>query len=187
MNERWPPTPPLHRLPAMRSVFVASNRRAGLCRFVRPVCRNPILASIFSLTSLPAPLLPLVPLHHPCPSYNLRRPQHNRPDIFKGNLSIPRNGPDASAAASPPPWYPSFSTPQHTAPLISRDEVLSNLLSLELLLVDVRRADYEGGAIKGSLNLPAHSFHMNRGVLYDLCKRAGAKNIAFYYGEFALG
>ena len=69
MNERWPPTPPLHRLPALRSVFVAWNRRTGLCRFVRPVCRNPSL-------------------HH-----HLRPPQCNRPDISKGNLSTPRNGP----------------------------------------------------------------------------------------------
>ena len=72
---------------------------------------------------------------------------------------------DASAAASPPPWHASFPTPQHTAPLISRGEVLSNLLSLELLLVDVRLADYEGGTIKDSLNLPAYSFYVNRGVL----------------------
>jgi hypothetical protein len=49
--------------------------------------------------------------------------------------------------------------------------------------VDVRRTDFEGGTIKGSLNLPAHSFYMNRGVLYDLCKRAGVKQVAFYCGE----
>ena len=84
INERWPP---LHRLPTLRSVIVASNRRAGLCRFVRPVCRNPPRIHLFLL-----PLVPLVPLYHPCPSYNLRLPQYNRPDIFKGNLSAPRNG-----------------------------------------------------------------------------------------------
>ena len=54
-------------------------------------------------------------------------------------------------------------------------------------MVDARRADYEGGTIKDSLNLPAYGFYVNRGVLYDLCKRAGVKKVAFYYGKFALG
>ncbi|ORY00222.1 hypothetical protein BCR34DRAFT_638306, partial [Clohesyomyces aquaticus] len=37
-------------------------------------------------------------------------------------------------------------------------------------------------AIKGSLNLPAHSFYTNQSVLHDLCKRAGVKQVAFYCG-----
>ncbi|OCL11029.1 Rhodanese-like protein [Glonium stellatum] len=90
---------------------------------------------------------------------------------------------DASMAASSLPWHASFPTPHHTAPLISRDEAFSTLSSPELLLVDVRRTDYEGGTIKGSLNLPAQSFYMNRGVLYDLCKRAAVKKVAFYCGS----
>lgn len=83
-------------------------------------------------------------------------------------------------------WYDAFPAPRHTAPLLPREVVLSSLSSPELLLVDVRRTDFEGGTIKGSLNLPAHSFFMNRGVLYDLCKRAGVKQIAFYCGEWNL-
>ena len=180
INERWPP---LHRLPTLRSVIVASNRRAGLCRFVRPVCRNPILTSIFSS-------YPSCPLCHSI-TLALRITsgfQNTTGLIYLKAICLPREmAQDASAAASPPPWHASFPTPQHTAPLISRDEVLSNLLSPELLLVDVRRTDYEGGTIKGSLNLPAHSFYVNKGVLYDLCKRAGVKKVAFYCGKFALG
>jgi len=180
-NERWPPTPPLHRPPTLRSVIVASNRRAGLCRFVRPVCRNPILASIFS--SYPS-LCPYITL-----ALRITSGLRNTTGlIYLKAICLAREmTQDASAAASPPPWHASFPTPQHTAPLISRDEVLSNLLSPELLLVDVRRTDYEGGTIKGSLNLPAHSFYVNKGVLYDLCKRAGVKKVAFYCGKFALG
>ena len=84
MNERWPPTPPLHRLPALRSVIVASNRRAGLCRFVRPACRNP-LASIFS----PCPLCPYIIL-----ALRITSVRNTTGLIyFKGNLSAPRNGP----------------------------------------------------------------------------------------------
>ncbi|KAH7399587.1 Rhodanese-like domain-containing protein [Pyrenochaeta sp. MPI-SDFR-AT-0127] len=77
-------------------------------------------------------------------------------------------------------WTDAFPAPRTTAPIISREETLSYLSSPDLLIVDVRRTDYEGGTIKGSINLPAHSFYMNRGVLYDLCKRAGVKKVAFY-------
>lgn len=80
-------------------------------------------------------------------------------------------------------WYDAFPAPRRTAPLIPRDVVLASLSSPELLLIDVRRTDFEGGTIKGSLNLPAHSFYMNRAVLYDLCKRAGVKQVAFYCGR----
>src|SRR5689334_2733802 len=82
-------------------------------------------------------------------------------------------------------WWDAFPPPRHTAPLIPRDVVLSGLASPDLLLVDVRRTDFEGGTIRGSLNLPAHSFYLNRAVLYDLCKRAGVKQVAFYCGELS--
>ncbi|KAF2627962.1 hypothetical protein BU25DRAFT_410590 [Macroventuria anomochaeta] len=87
------------------------------------------------------------------------------------------------ADASKPNWHDAFPAPRTTAPIITREEVLPNLSSGDLLLVDVRRTDFEGGTIKGSLNLPAHSFYMNRAVLFDLCKRAGVKKVAFYCGK----
>lgn len=80
-------------------------------------------------------------------------------------------------------WTDAFPAPRITAPAISRDKVLSDLSSPDLLIVDVRRTDYEGGTIRGSINLPAHSFYLNRGVLYDLCRRAGVSRVAFYCGE----
>jgi arsenical-resistance protein 2 len=79
-------------------------------------------------------------------------------------------------------WYDAFPAPGRTAPLLPREATLPTLSSEDLLLVDVRRTDYEGGTIRGSLNLPAQSFYMNRGVLYDLCTRAGVKQVAFYCG-----
>ncbi|KAF2831241.1 Rhodanese-like protein [Ophiobolus disseminans] len=79
-------------------------------------------------------------------------------------------------------WTDAFPAPRTTAPILTREEALSGLSSPDLLLVDVRRTDYEGGTIKGSINLPAHSFYMNRAVLHDLCKRAGVKKVAFYCG-----
>lgn len=86
-------------------------------------------------------------------------------------------------ATSTGSWSDAFPAPRTTAPTISRDEVLRDITSPDLLLVDVRRTDYEGGAVKGSINLPAHSFYMNRAVLYDLCSRAGIKRVAFYCGS----
>ncbi|PSN63442.1 Rhodanese-like protein [Corynespora cassiicola Philippines] len=90
---------------------------------------------------------------------------------------------DASAPAPTGNWHDAFPAPRHSAPLIPRETVLSDISSPELLLVDVRRTDFEGGTIRGSLNLPAHSFYLNRAVLYDLCKRAGVKQVAFYCGS----
>lgn len=89
----------------------------------------------------------------------------------------------AAMADASKPWHDAFPAPCTTAPIITREEALPNLGSSDLLLVDVRRTDFEGGTIKGSLNLPAHSFYMVRAVLFDLCKRAGVKKVAFYCGE----
>ncbi|TAQ90125.1 hypothetical protein B7494_g1528 [Chlorociboria aeruginascens] len=55
------------------------------------------------------------------------------------------------------------------------------------LLVDVRGADWEGGTIKTSLNLPAQSFYQTRKTLFDLCDRAGIKQVIFYCGWPVMG
>jgi arsenical-resistance protein 2 len=89
----------------------------------------------------------------------------------------------AEATRATGSWTDAFPTPRTIAPVLTREDALSALLSPDLLIVDVRRTDYEGGTIKGSINLPAHSFYMNRGVLFDLCKRAGVKKVAFYCGK----
>ena len=85
--------------------------------------------------------------------------------------------------APKPNWHDAFPAPRTTAPTITRDEVLPTLGSGDLLLVDVRRTDYEGGTVKGSLNLPAHSFYMKRAALFHLCKKACVKKVAFYCGK----
>jgi arsenical-resistance protein 2 len=90
----------------------------------------------------------------------------------------------AEAPKSSGSWTDAFPAPRTTAPILTREEALSALSSPDLLIVDVRRTDYEGGTIKGSINLPAHSFYLNRAVLFDLCKRAGVKKVAFYCGEY---
>lgn len=81
-------------------------------------------------------------------------------------------------------WWDAFPAPRSHVPTLQRKTALASLSSPDLLLIDVRRTDYEGGTITGSLNIPAHSFYLNRAVLYDLAKRAGVKKIAFYCGMF---
>ncbi|KAJ4345485.1 uncharacterized protein N0V89_011617 [Didymosphaeria variabile] len=46
-------------------------------------------------------------------------------------------------------WYDAFPAPKTTAPLLTREDALPNLSSSDLLLVDVRRNDYEGGTVRG--------------------------------------
>ena len=56
------------------------------------------------------------------------------------------------------------------------------ILSLKiasLLIVDVRRTDYTGGSIRGSLNIPAQSFYWNRGILYELAYKSDIQWVVF--------
>ena len=48
-----------------------------------------------------------------------------------------------------------------------------------MLIVDVRRDDYEGGAIRGSINIPAQGFWWNRGILYELAYKSDIEWIVF--------
>jgi hypothetical protein len=69
--------------------------------------------------------------------------------------------------------------------LLRQFAVLGDLLSAGALLIDVRRTDYEGGTIRGSLNMPAQSFPMNMATLYRLCAGDGLSVISrviFYCG-----
>lgn len=88
---------------------------------------------------------------------------------------------------NPEEWWKTFPEPRSKCPSISADEVMKLFDDMdirpgpaEFLLVDVRRTDWEGGAIKGSLNLAAQSFYQTRKPLLDLCDRAGIKQVIFY-------
>jgi arsenical-resistance protein 2 len=88
---------------------------------------------------------------------------------------------------SPPPWHAAFPAPkpEFTADIMPRDRALT-VLSMKIasmLLVDVRRTDYEGGAIRGSLNIPAHGFWWNRGILYELAYKADIEWVVFFCGS----
>ncbi|KAL1838922.1 hypothetical protein VTJ49DRAFT_2053 [Mycothermus thermophilus] len=108
------------------------------------------------------------------------------------------------------PWYTAFPEPRSVAPRLDPEDVFRMLQAQarettplgsesgsdsgstssrdtsvsgvqgEVLIVDARRSDCTGGTIRGAINLPAHSFYPTRGVLYDLCMRAGVKMVVFY-------
>ncbi|KAK0749856.1 arsenate reductase [Schizothecium vesticola] len=93
------------------------------------------------------------------------------------------NQPDNPAS----PWYSAYPAVKGDVKGLSRDAVLE-LLHTEgagtaFVLVDVRRADHEGGTIRGSINLPAQSLFPTIPTLYALFKAAGAKKVIWYCGS----
>lgn len=66
------------------------------------------------------------------------------------------------------PWHAAFPEPTVAAPVMPARRAMQ-MLSFQglasMLIIDVRRTDYEGGVIRGSLNIPAQGFWWNRGML----------------------
>ncbi|OJD26177.1 hypothetical protein ACJ73_02451 [Blastomyces percursus] len=99
------------------------------------------------------------------------------------------------AAAAPAlvqeiPWHEAFPAPRTKAALVSRSEVLGWLKDVskksapvDAVLVDVRRADHEGGTISTSINLPAQSLYPSIPTLYAIFKQAGVKKVIWYCGS----
>ncbi|EEH18066.1 hypothetical protein PABG_00629 [Paracoccidioides brasiliensis Pb03] len=88
--------------------------------------------------------------------------------------------------------HAAFPEPRTTAARISRSEVLSLLkdetrkgAESDYVLVDLRRADHEGGTISTSINLPAQSLSPSIPVLYTIFKNAGTKKVIWYCGSSA--
>ncbi|KAG5298428.1 arsenate reductase (Arc2) [Histoplasma ohiense] len=90
------------------------------------------------------------------------------------------------------PWHEAFPAPKTKAAVISRSEVLGWLKDLskngatrDYVLVDLRRADHEGGTISTSLNLPAQSLYQSIPTLYTIFKQAGVNKVIWYCGSSA--
>ncbi|OIW23896.1 hypothetical protein CONLIGDRAFT_657463 [Coniochaeta ligniaria NRRL 30616] len=89
------------------------------------------------------------------------------------------------------PWWAAFpepsSRPDNIEPAgvfaLLKEQSTSPGKPRDFLLVDVRRADWTGGTVESSINLPAHSFYTTRKIVYDLCKQAGIKSVIFYCGS----
>ncbi|KAK6331873.1 hypothetical protein TWF718_002412 [Orbilia javanica] len=85
------------------------------------------------------------------------------------------------------PWHAAFPSPRTTKPgARTKDEVLSLLQAeggKDFVLVDLRRNDYEGGTIRGAINLPAQSLYPTIPTLYDLFKAGNVKQVIWYCGS----
>ncbi|KAJ5561902.1 hypothetical protein N7535_003635 [Penicillium sp. DV-2018c] len=86
------------------------------------------------------------------------------------------------------PWHAAFPAPKREAPSISREELLQWIrdgkqAGKDYVLVDLRRTDYEGGTIRGSLNLPAQSLYPTIPTLYSLVSNSSAKYVIWYCGS----
>jgi len=87
-------------------------------------------------------------------------------------------------------WSTAFPAPKCSPTGISCDDLMKLFDDMDIsgepksfLIVDVRREDFEGGLIKGALNLPAQSFYYSRKPLLELCDRVGFKKVIFYCGQ----
>ncbi|OTA19335.1 hypothetical protein BTJ68_15243 [Hortaea werneckii EXF-2000] len=88
-------------------------------------------------------------------------------------------------ATTDQPWYKAFPEPTLQADIMPRQRAFM-ILSMKIasmLIIDVRRTDYEGGSIRGSLNIPAQGFWWNRGVLYELAYKSDIEWVVFTCGS----
>ena len=65
------------------------------------------------------------------------------------------------------PWHAAFPAPRLEAGVMpaARAQMILSMKIASMLIIDVRRTDYEAGSIRGSLNIPAQGFWWNRGML----------------------
>ncbi|KAI9702956.1 MAG: hypothetical protein M1836_008170 [Candelina mexicana] len=87
------------------------------------------------------------------------------------------------------PWHAAYPPPRlNTPPSISHAEVLQLLrdgkrVGRDLILIDLRRTDHEGGTIRGSLNLPAQSLYPTIPTLYTVLSAARIEKVIWYCGS----
>ncbi|ELR03745.1 hypothetical protein VC83_07252 [Pseudogymnoascus destructans] len=97
-----------------------------------------------------------------------------------------------TSAPAPPteeqPWHAAFPSPKSIATPVSQEHVRDWLTGdkvpgKDFVLVDLRRNDYKGGTIRGSINLSAQSLYPNIPQLFNLFSAAGVKTIVWYCGS----
>ncbi|KAE8388621.1 hypothetical protein ETB97_012786 [Aspergillus alliaceus] len=91
-------------------------------------------------------------------------------------------------ASTEVPWHAAYPAPKRVANILSRPAFLQWLkqgktAGKDFVLVDVRRADYEGGTIRGSINLPAQSLYPTIPALYSLLSASKVEYIIWYCGS----
>ncbi|KAG8938319.1 hypothetical protein FRC04_009081 [Tulasnella sp. 424] len=81
--------------------------------------------------------------------------------------------PPGEAVAKPAAlWHSIFPTPLNTPQTITPEDLATLLrddsvaIGRDLLIIDVRRTDFEGACIRGAINLPAHSFYQTLASIF---------------------
>ncbi|PQE10391.1 arsenate reductase (Arc2) protein [Rutstroemia sp. NJR-2017a WRK4] len=97
------------------------------------------------------------------------------------NLSV-------SESAAEKPWHAAYPAPKSTAAVITRESLLSwmqegKLAGKNFVLVDLRRTDFEGGTIRGSINLPAQSLYPTIPSMCTLFSTSGILTVIWYCGS----
>ncbi|KAK0725345.1 Rhodanese-like domain-containing protein [Lasiosphaeris hirsuta] len=82
------------------------------------------------------------------------------------------------------PWHAAYPAPKSPPKGMSREAVLEMMKEAvagkDYVLVDLRRADHEGGTIRGSINLPAQSLYPTLPTLHTMFKAAGIRKVLWY-------
>ncbi|RAL17405.1 putative arsenate reductase (Arc2) [Aspergillus homomorphus CBS 101889] len=87
------------------------------------------------------------------------------------------------------PWHAIYPTPRITAAYVSRTKLLQWLkegkkqTNKDLIIIDLRRTDCEGGMISGSLNLPAQSLYPSIPTLYSVLTQGRISKVVWYCGS----
>ncbi|KAH0405437.1 hypothetical protein KCU89_g21, partial [Aureobasidium melanogenum] len=90
--------------------------------------------------------------------------------------------------ANDAPWHAAYPDTKSVPSTMTRAELFDMMNSnkkagVDYVLVDLRRADHEGGTISGSINLPAQSLYPTIPTLYAMFKAAGISKVIWYCGS----
>jgi arsenical-resistance protein 2 len=77
-------------------------------------------------------------------------------------------------------WLDKYPAPKHGSPEYVDKEVVAKAIkndANDFIIIDLRKDDYKGGKIKGSLNIPAQSFYHSVEDIHNLAKQSGKGKI----------
>ncbi|KAG9765517.1 hypothetical protein D6D19_09703 [Aureobasidium pullulans] len=85
-------------------------------------------------------------------------------------------------------WYAAYPEAKSNPATIARSDLLDMMETgkrpgVDFILIDLRRADHEGGTISGSINIPAQSLYPTIPTLYAMFKAARIPKIIWYCGS----
>ncbi|KAL2833805.1 Rhodanese-like protein [Aspergillus cavernicola] len=88
----------------------------------------------------------------------------------------------------PLPWHAIYPVPQSAAAGIRREKLLQwfrldKQAGRDFFLVDLRRTDFEGGTIRGSVNLPVQTLYPAIPTIYSLLIQSPVKEVVWYCGS----